>query len=70
MLFLINILLENELADLIIGDDVVSMLQKQNLLENKANMMKFKDVLRAIGRHDLVKDLSICFAKGEYLRKL
>lgn len=70
MLFLINILLENELADLIIGDDVVSMLQKQNLLENKANMTQFKNVLRAIGEDDLAKELSICLSKGEYFRKL
>ena len=56
---------ENVLADLMIGDDVVSMLQKQNLLENKSNMMELKKVLRAIGRYDLVKELSICLTRGK-----
>ena len=48
----------------------MSMLQKQNLLENKADMMEFKNVLRAVGRYDLVEELSICLARGEYFRKL
>ena len=59
---------EKVLADLINGDDVMNMLQKQNILRNKSNMMEFKEVLRAIGRYDLVKELSICLARGEYLK--
>ena len=61
---------ENEQADLMIGNDVVSLLQKPNLLENKANMTQFKNVLRAIGEDDLAKELSICLLRGEYFRKL
>ena len=58
------------MTDLVIGDDLAFVLQNENLLENKLNIMGLIEILGAIGRYDLAKELSIFLARGQYYLRL
>lgn len=55
---------------MVIGDDLAFVLQNENLLENKINIMGLIEILGVIGRYDLAKELSIFLARGQYISKI
>ena len=62
----IYLFLEDVLANLIIGDDLVILLGKENLLKDRSDVRRLKKILEDIGRHDLAIKLLICLASGEF----
>lgn len=62
----IYLFLEDVLANLIFGDDLVILLGKENLLKDRSDVRRLKKILEDIGRHDLAIKLLICLASGEF----
>lgn len=67
---IILLYLEKVLIDLVIGDDLAFVLQNENLIDNKLNIMVLIEILGAIGRYDLAKELSNFLARGQYIIRL
>lgn len=56
---------EDQLADLEIGEDVAIIFEEENLLQDKRDRQTFKKVLKIAGRNDLATKLEICIAAGK-----
>ena len=58
------------MADLIFGDDLVILLEKENLLKERSDVRRLKKILEDIGRHDLAIKLLIRLASGQEFNKI
>ena len=57
---------ENELAELVTGEDVKEIFNEENYLEDRDNRETFKEALQDIGRNDLATKFEIYLAAGKY----
>ena len=56
--------LEDQLAELEIGEDVAIIFEEENLLQDNRDRETFKKALKIIGRNDLATKLEIYMAAG------
>ena len=56
---------EDELAELVTGEDVDIIFNEGNFLEDRDNRETFKKALKDIGRDDLARKLKIYLAAGK-----
>ena len=56
---------ENELAELVTGEDVKEIFNEENYLEDRDNRETFKEALQDIGRNDLATKFKIYLAAGK-----
>ena len=57
---------EDELAELLTGEDVEIIFKEGNFLEDRKNRQTFKEALQGIGRNDLGTKFEIYLAVGKY----
>ena len=56
---------EDELAELVTGEDVEIIFNEGNFLEDRDNRERFKEALKDIGRDDLATKFKIYLAAGK-----
>ena len=56
---------EDELAELVTGEDVEIIFNEGNFLEDRDNRETFKEALKDIGRDDLATKFKIYLAAGK-----
>ena len=56
---------EDELAELVTGEDVEIIFNEGNFLEDRNNRETFKEALKDIGRDDLATKFKIYLAAGK-----
>ena len=56
---------EDELAELVTGEDVEIVFNEENFLEDMENRQAFKEALQDIGRNDLATKFEIYLAAGK-----
>ena len=59
------VFVEDELAELVTGEDVEIIFKEGNFLEDSKNGKKFKKALQCIKRNDLVTKFEIYIATGK-----
>ena len=57
---------EDEMAELVTGEDVEIISKEGNFLEDCENRQTFKEALQVIGRNDLATKFEIYLAAGKY----
>lgn len=63
--YLHNFFAENELTELVTGEDLEIILEEQKYLEDGSNRNTFKKILQCIERADLAAKLETYLAIGE-----
>ena len=61
----VNFFVEDELAELVTGEDVEIIFNERNFLEYRENRETFKEALQDIGRDDLATKFEIYLATGK-----